>query len=112
LLILFGCGSAALGKLNDDGWQLASPADGASYSSFKDGAPYRIDHAFFSEHFTVIDARYVTESGGQGFIGAGSKALSDHAILSIDVELKAIRTPSQSPGCPLDSGPSQPTLCE
>jgi endonuclease/exonuclease/phosphatase family metal-dependent hydrolase len=74
------------------GWQLASPTDGGSYWSLKNGSPCRIDHAFVSSHFTVIDTKYVTEFEGQKFVGVGPKAISDHAILAIDVELRQAGT--------------------
>jgi endonuclease/exonuclease/phosphatase family metal-dependent hydrolase len=81
------CGDC-IARLILGGWQLASPTDGASYWTLKNGAPCRIDHAFVSEHFTVIDSRYVTEFEGRRFIGVAQQALSDHAILSIHIELK------------------------
>jgi endonuclease/exonuclease/phosphatase family metal-dependent hydrolase len=77
------------------GWKLASPVEGASYWSFKNGSPCRIDHAFVSEHFTVIDARYVTEFECQRFVGIGPKAITDHAILSIDLEICNARAPTR-----------------
>jgi endonuclease/exonuclease/phosphatase family metal-dependent hydrolase len=81
------CGDC-IETLIGDGWQFASPADGASYWTLKDRSPCRIDHAFVSGHFVVKGSSYVTESGGRSFVGIGPDALSDHAILSIDIELR------------------------
>ena len=93
-----GCGDC-IERLIDDGWQLASPTDGASYWTLGNGSPCRIDHAFVSGHFTVMDSRYVTESKGRALVGVGPGALSDHAILSVDIELEVTRAPSQPPRC-------------
>ncbi|MGO9924558.1 MAG: endonuclease/exonuclease/phosphatase family protein [Isosphaeraceae bacterium] len=79
------CGDC-IGRLSDEGWQHASPIEGASYWTLKHKLPCRIDHAFVSQHFTILDSRYVSDLGEQGFIGTTKDALSDHAILWIDVE--------------------------
>ena len=84
------CGDC-IRRLIDDGWQLASPADGASYWTLGNRSPCRIDHAFVSGHFTVMDSKYVTEFDGCSFIGNGQRALSDHAILSVEIELEVTR---------------------
>ncbi len=78
-----------IGKLTDDGWQLASPKDGASWWTLKDKVPCRIDHAFVSQHFTVLESRYVSDLGALGSIGHSKEALTDHAILLIDIERMA-----------------------
>jgi endonuclease/exonuclease/phosphatase family metal-dependent hydrolase len=105
------CGDC-IDKLVATGWQLASPGDGASFWSFKDSSPCRIDHAFVSRHFAVIDTRYVTEFQDQRFVGIGPKAVSDHAILSIDLERKPSRNSDRSPSGSTD--PRRPffTPCE
>ena len=74
-----------IGKLTDGGWQLASPSEGASYWTVK-GKPCRLDHAFVSQHFTILESRYVSDLGALGSIGHSKDALSDHAILLIDIE--------------------------
>jgi hypothetical protein len=45
----------------------------------------RIDHAFVSRHFRVIDSRFVAEFLGERFVGAKGDALSDHSILLIEL---------------------------
>jgi endonuclease/exonuclease/phosphatase family metal-dependent hydrolase len=84
------------GRLIDGGWQLASPGEGASYWTVK-GKPYRLDHAFVSQHFTVLESRYVSDFGALGSIGHSKDALSDHAILWIDIERRAGRSVTISP---------------
>lgn len=76
------------GRLVQAGWQHASPADGSSYFTLR-GEGKRIDHAFFSKHFTVRESRYVTDSAGHRLIGKPADALSDHAALVIDFERTA-----------------------
>ena len=105
------CGDR-IGKLVSIGWQLASPAEDASYWAFKNGTPCRIDHAFVSEHFEVMCARYVAEFEDHRFVGIGPRAISDHAILLIDVELKASRNFDSSPKGSIDSRLHYSTLCE
>lgn len=78
------CGDR-IGKLQSNGWQFASPAEGASYWTPK-GHAVRIDHAFVSPHFVIRNARYVTEVGEYVFAGKRPGALSDHAALVVDVE--------------------------
>ncbi len=85
------CGDC-IGKMIEDGWQLASPKEGASYWTLKDKVPCQIDHALVSGHFTILDSRYVSDFGELGSIGVTKDALSDHAILRIDIERKASRT--------------------
>jgi endonuclease/exonuclease/phosphatase family metal-dependent hydrolase len=79
------CGDC-IGRLIDEGWRLASPAEGASFWTIRAKVPCRIDHAFVSQHFTVLDSRYVSDLGEHGFIGITKDALSDHGILWVDVE--------------------------
>ena len=77
------CGDR-IGRLVDSGWQLGSPPDGASFWSLG-GHAVRIDHAFVSRHLVVERAAYVTSFGQYVFVGKELGALSDHAVLSIDV---------------------------
>ena len=74
-----------IGKLIDDGWQLASPKEGSSWWSTK-GKPFRIDHAFVSQHFNVLESRYVAELGGLSSLGSDRNSLSDHAPLLIEIQ--------------------------
>jgi hypothetical protein len=77
------CGEC-IGRMVDDGWQLAAPPDGSSFWTVN-GHSVRIDHAFVSRHFTVERASYVTKLGEYVFAGKDAGALSDHAALSIDI---------------------------
>ena len=85
-------------KLKEDGWYHALPAEGASYYSQRGGviSPFRIDHAFFSKHLTVLSSEYRTEYGPYRFaktpdtlLNAGNKvkAMSDHAMLVVEFDL-------------------------
>ena len=77
-------------KLTGDGWQLASPREGASWwwsnKAKNCVVPFRIDHAFVSQHFEVSDSRYVSDFGGVGSLGNGKEFLSDHAPLLIVIK--------------------------
>jgi endonuclease/exonuclease/phosphatase family metal-dependent hydrolase len=75
-----------IGKLTDGGWQMASPKEGASYWTIN-GNPRRLDHAFVSQQSTVLESRYVSDLGALGSIGRSKDALSDHAILLIEIRL-------------------------
>ena len=77
------CGDR-IGRLVDSGWQLGSPTDGASFWTLG-GHAVRIDHAFVSRHLVVERAAYVTRSEQYVFAGKEPGALSDHAVLSIDI---------------------------
>ena len=85
-----------IGTLTDGGWQLASPGEGASYWTVK-GNSRRLDHAFVSQSLTVLDSRYVSHFGALGMIGFTKDALSDHAILVIDIERRASRAVTSEP---------------
>jgi hypothetical protein len=65
----------------------------------------RIDHAFVSGHFQVIGSRFVVELDGQRFVGNGRDALSDHAILVIEIERRAAGNSTHATG-PADCAPS------
>jgi endonuclease/exonuclease/phosphatase family metal-dependent hydrolase len=77
------CGDR-IGRLVDSGWQLGSPPDGASFWTLG-GLAVRIDHAFVSRHFVVEQTAYVTSFEQYVFAGKEPGALSDHAVLSIDI---------------------------
>ncbi|MHC1757118.1 MAG: endonuclease/exonuclease/phosphatase family protein [Methanosarcina sp.] len=82
------CGDQ-LSKLVDEGWQHAVPKSGASYWAIKNGSERRLDHAFTSRHFDVLDAKYIIESGSYVFAGKKSEAMSDHAVLLIEINIKS-----------------------
>jgi len=75
------CGDR-LAALVEQGWQHCVPAVGASYWALQ-GGDFRIDHAFASNHFEVLNAAYVKD--GNGFRFAGTQAMSDHAALVVEV---------------------------
>ena len=76
--------------LKKEGWQHADavPLSDVSYFPPAGGPGTRLDHAFLSKHFINPSARYVSESGGFVFAGKKPGAMSDHAILLVDSELK------------------------
>jgi len=71
-------------KMTNAGWQHAKPSSGASYWSLR-GNACCIDHAFVSIHFSVLGADYINESQNFAYAGKTKKALSDHAVLVVDV---------------------------
>ena len=95
------CGDC-MGKLVDSGWQLASPREGSSFWTLG-GHAVRIDHAFASRHLVVERAAYVTRFATYVFAGKEPGALSDHAVLSIDISLRVV---------PSESAPTEPAATE
>ena len=87
-------GGVRLLNLEENGWQHASPVTGASWWVRRDDIVYehRLDHAFFSNHFTIRDSKYITERGEYVFVKKPGElkpnAMSDHAVLLVDVDLK------------------------
>jgi hypothetical protein len=80
-------------KLKADDWQHAAIKGEASYWT-PGGHGVQLDHAFFSNYFTVDRVRYVTEEQGHVFATPPPRranALSDHAALVVD----ATRSPAQ-----------------
>jgi endonuclease/exonuclease/phosphatase family metal-dependent hydrolase len=66
----------------------AVPASDQSYFPLSGGRGTRIDHAFLSRHFINPKARYVSESSDYVFAGKKPGAMSDHAVLLVDADLK------------------------
>ncbi|MFA4877022.1 MAG: endonuclease/exonuclease/phosphatase family protein [Methanoregula sp.] len=92
-------GGRRLIKLKEDGWYHALPKEGASYWSRRGGviSPFRIDHAFCSRNINVLSSEYLTEYGQFLFAKIPDthseetkkiKAMSDHAILVVEFDLK------------------------
>lgn len=73
-------------QFKDEGWQHALPISGNSFWS-KKGRESRLDHALLSRHFAIRNAEYITESGKYVF-AKKSGAMSDHAVLLVDADLK------------------------
>jgi endonuclease/exonuclease/phosphatase family metal-dependent hydrolase len=67
----------------------ALPKDGDSWWGKSVGGEYakRLDHVILSRHFTVKDAQYRTESE-EYFFARNPEAMSDHAALLVEAELK------------------------
>jgi len=82
------CGNR-IKQLKDNGWQHSMPSSGASYWAIINDSGRRLDHAFISRHFDVLAAEYISESGGYVFAGKKSEAMSDHAVLLIEVNMKS-----------------------
>jgi endonuclease/exonuclease/phosphatase family metal-dependent hydrolase len=85
------CRSGANGRirfdhLTENGWERA-PATGISWWADKGTSEGRLDHAFLSRHFTDIKAEYKPEYGPYVFARKPG-ALSDHAVLVVDADLK------------------------
>jgi len=74
-------------NLANTGWQLAAPPADVSYWPVAGGAEKRLDHAFISKHFTVLGAEYIWESDRYIFAGKTPGAMSDHAVLMMEIEL-------------------------
>jgi endonuclease/exonuclease/phosphatase family metal-dependent hydrolase len=90
------CGDR-LSQLVDEGWQHAMPKLGASYWAITNGSERRLDHAFISSHFDILDAKYILESDGYAFAGKKSEAMSDHAVLLIEIKIKSDDQLQESP---------------
>ena len=82
------CGDR-IGRLVDSGWQRASATDGASFWTLG-GHAVCIDHAFVSRHLVIERSAYVTRSGPYVFAGRETGALSDHAVVSIDITRRSM----------------------
>ncbi|MBU1566859.1 MAG: endonuclease/exonuclease/phosphatase family protein [Proteobacteria bacterium] len=74
-----------LNDLLENGWQIASPADGASFYANHNNAPHRLDHAFLTQNLTIMDAAYIQEVKGLWKCGENKYREPDHAMLVIDV---------------------------
>jgi hypothetical protein len=67
----------------------AKPLSDVSYFPPSGCPGTRIDHAFLSRHFINPTAQYRAESGQYIFGGNTYGAMSDHAVLVVDAELKS-----------------------
>lgn len=74
-----------LTDLLKNGWQMASPASGASFYANKNNAPHSLDHAFLTENFVIREATYIQEVDGLWKCGDNKYKEPDHAMLVIDV---------------------------
>lgn len=70
-------------RILDQGWMRAQPVGSASYYG-KGGVRTEIDHALCSPAMRFMSAKYAIENDGALFAGEGG-ALSDHAVLIVDV---------------------------
>ena len=74
-----------LTDLLDNGWQIASPNEGASYYAHNNNAPHRLDHAFLTGCVKIISSSYIQEVDGLWKCGEDKYKEPDHAILVVEV---------------------------
>ena len=74
-----------LNDLLENGWQIASPDNGASFWANKNNAPHRLDHAFLSDQLNVKDASYISSVPDLWVCGENRFKEPDHAILMVEV---------------------------
>lgn len=74
-------------RLVESGWSHSQVTGPWSYTNGK-GSTSRLDHALASPSVQLSDCRYVTSAGDYVLAGEAT-ALSDHAALSIEVEITA-----------------------
>lgn len=70
-------------RIMESGWVRAQPANGSSFFG-KDGVNTEIDHALCTATLRLVSVRYETKTVNEVFVG-GDKALSDHAVLMVEV---------------------------
>jgi exonuclease III len=87
------CGDPYLRSLRAAGWQIPT-ADGDWSFRPRSGAGTRLDHAIVSSAFEVRSAKYVVADGGHIYCGGHKEALSDHAVLVVDLVRKTDDNPS------------------
>lgn len=85
-------GGVRFNQLKAGGWYRA-PTSGKSYWSKDGSVESRLDHALFSPHFVIGKSEYITEYGRFVFANTqpanyNPKAMSDHAILLVEFDLK------------------------
>lgn len=78
-----------INQLKYTGWKHATPISGYSFKSFNNGSERRIDHVFTSRHFDILDAKYILESNQYIFTGKKSEAMSDHAVLLVEIQMNS-----------------------
>jgi endonuclease/exonuclease/phosphatase family metal-dependent hydrolase len=74
-------------RLVDGGFKLVRPQGEWSYHTGSGGGT-RVDHAFASSSISIKEARYIYKTGRHTLAGpakSGGPALSDHAVLSVQV---------------------------
>lgn len=79
-----------LTDLLENGWQIASPKERASYYANRNNAPHRLDHTFLTEGFEVIDSSYVQQVGSLWKCGENKYKEPDHSILVVEVARTAL----------------------
>ena len=80
-------GAQELRSLRDAGWQLITPSGNGSYYGPK-GKITPIDHALVGQKLRVVSAEYISGKGPFRFGGTPDPAMSDHAVLAIEVGSK------------------------
>ena len=88
-----GCpGAQELRGFRDAGWQLITPGGNGSYCGPK-GKISPIDHALVGQKLTVNNAEYIAEKGIFRFGGTPAAAMSDHAVLAVEVAFDPVPAP-------------------
>lgn len=84
-------GKVRFTQFKELGWTHALPDSGASWWGRTKTGEYerKLDHVLLSRHFTLNNARYCTESGQYTFTKKEG-AMSDHAVLIVDIDLKQV----------------------
>jgi len=80
-------GMDLLRRLMYQGWTHALPPRGVSWWPERGSSGRSLDHAFLSPHFDVHAMEYITQSRPYVFTH-GERAMSDHAVLLVDAEMK------------------------
>jgi endonuclease/exonuclease/phosphatase family metal-dependent hydrolase len=75
-------------RMVTDGWQHAQPKTGSSHVTHVGGWEKRLDHIFLTSHFINPQARYISDEDDYAFSGKKSDAMSDHAVLFVEADLK------------------------
>lgn len=80
-------GGKRFDQLVREGWSHALPLGSSWWSQNKENGGRQIDHALLSKHFVVRNTEYIPERG-QYIFAQKPGAMSDHAILLVDADLK------------------------
>jgi endonuclease/exonuclease/phosphatase family metal-dependent hydrolase len=78
------CGNR-LRNLTSLGWKHALPSEGVSYWPLVGNMGRKLDHAFISGPLNIVEAKYIWEAGPYRYGGRNSDAMSDHAILFVEI---------------------------
>jgi len=74
-----------LQKFKSLGWKHGLPEHGVSYRSVVGNHGYRLDHAFVSSSLSIPNSQYIWKAGPFIYGGQRSNAMSDHAVLVVEI---------------------------